>query len=140
VVEPGGLERAVRAAAGSLRTGAQLTGGADVVYDCIGSPDSLAQALRVVRPGGTVLVVGMPGHTSLDLTGLWHREVALKGSYAYTRPDFDAAISLVAQAKLGQLVSALYPLDRFRDAIEHAANAGRRGAVKIAFDLRQERL
>ena len=38
-----------------------------------------------------------------------------------------------------RLVSAVYPLDRYREAIDHAANAGRRGAVKIAFDLRDER-
>jgi hypothetical protein len=30
-------------------------------------------------------------------------------------------------------------LARFTDAIQHAASAGRRGAVKIAFDLRHER-
>jgi hypothetical protein len=42
-------------------------------------------------------------------------------------------------AGLSRLVSATYSLDRFADAIEHAANAGRRGAVKIAFDLRPEK-
>ena len=36
---------------------------------------------------------------------------------------------------LGRLVSATYPLDDHVDAIAHAASAGRRGAVKIAFDL-----
>jgi hypothetical protein len=36
-------------------------------------------------------------------------------------------------------VSATYPLSRYRDAIEHAATAGRRGSVKIAFDMRNER-
>ena len=36
-------------------------------------------------------------------------------------------------------VSAAYPLDRYRDALDHAAEAGRRGAAKIAFDMRQER-
>ena len=39
----------------------------------------------------------------------------------------------------GRLVSATYPLSRYRDAIEHAASAGARGAVKVAFDLRNER-
>jgi hypothetical protein len=29
-------------------------------------------------------------------------------------------------------------LARYEDAVEHAANAGRRGAVKIAFDLRAD--
>jgi hypothetical protein len=39
---------------------------------------------------------------------------------------------------LGDLVSATYPLAG-TSAVEHAANAGRRGGVKIAFDLRAEK-
>ncbi len=42
-------------------------------------------------------------------------------------------------AGLGRLVSATYTLDRYAEALAHAADAGRRGAVKIAFDLRGER-
>jgi len=34
-------------------------------------------------------------------------------------------------------VSATYPLDDYKDAISHAASAGRRGAVKVAFDMRE---
>jgi hypothetical protein len=45
----------------------------------------------------------------------------------------------VADAGLERLVSALYPLSRYREAIEHAADAGRRGATKVAFDLRSNR-
>lgn len=136
VCAPGELARAVRAAAGSMVVGDQLTGGATAVVDCVGSEASLGQALEVVAPGGTVHVVGMPARTTLDLTGLWHREVALRGCYAYRREDFDAAIDLVGAAELGRLVSATYPLSRYEDAIDHAAHAGVRGAVKVAFDLR----
>lgn len=144
VVSPGELGRVVRSLTGAWRfddsspaTG-QLSDGVDVVVDCVGSEASLTQALEVVAPGGRVVVVGMPGHTSLDLTTLWHRETSLAGCYAYTRDDFEAALGLVAAADLGRLVSATYPLARFPDAIEHAANAGARGAVKIAFDLRKK--
>lgn len=150
VVSPDELNGAVRLAtrsmklakdhSGASRTGGQLTGGAPVVVDCVGSEASLAQALEVVAPGGTILVVGMPATVSLDLTGLWHREVALRGVYAYRREDFRAALDLVSaegpHGDLGRLVSATYPLSRYEDAIVHAADAGRRGAVKIAFDLR----
>jgi threonine dehydrogenase-like Zn-dependent dehydrogenase len=116
--------------------GDQLTGGVAAVVDCVGSEDSLRQALHVVAPGGTVHVVGMPASVTLDLTSLWHRESSLRGCYAYTRADFSAAIDLVREKDLGRLVSATYPLSRYEDAIDHAANAGARGAVKIAFDLR----
>jgi threonine dehydrogenase-like Zn-dependent dehydrogenase len=139
VVAPGELVRAVRSETSSLMIGDHLTGGATNVVDCVGSAASLTDALRVVSPGGTVLVVGMPGHTHLDLTPLWHRESSLRGCYAYTRADFDDALHLVQAADLGRLVSASYPLSRYTEAIEHAADAGTRGAVRVAFDLRNEK-
>ena len=108
------------------------------VVDCVGSEATLTQALQVVAPGGTVHAVGMPGRTTLDLTALWHRETSLRGCYAYERADFDTALDLVAELDLGRLVTATYPLSRYEDAIDHAAHAGARGAVKIAFDLRAD--
>lgn len=148
VVEPGELARAVRRLTGSLAVASQLTGGADFVLDCVGSDDSIADALSMVRPRGTVVLVGMPGSVKVDLTTLWHRETRLVGAYAYGtesladgshRRTFELAFELVASAGLERLVSGTYPLSRYRDAIEHAASAGRRGAVKIAFDMRNER-
>jgi threonine dehydrogenase-like Zn-dependent dehydrogenase len=139
VCAPGELARSVRATTGSMVVGDQLTGGVPAVVDCVGSEASLTQALRVVAPGGTVHAVGMPGRTTLDLTGLWHRETSLRGCYAYRREDFATAAELVADADLGRLVSAGYPLARYEDAVAHAAAAGTRGAVKIAFDLRHDR-
>jgi threonine dehydrogenase-like Zn-dependent dehydrogenase len=143
-VDPGQLVRAVRRSSGSLETSGSLTGGADVVIDCVGSDDSLAQAISVVRPRGRVVLVGMPGRVSLDLASLWHREVAVVGAYAYGTEDvggllrrtFDLAMEVVSARGLGRLVSARYPLDRFEDALAHAGAAGRRGAVKVVFDLR----
>lgn len=139
VVAPRELGRLVRSLTGAfVLDDGQLTDGVDLVVDCVGSDASLTQALQVVAPGGEVLLVGMPGHASLELTTLWHRETAIRGCYAYTRPDFERAADLVDEADLARLVSATYPLSRYTDAIEHAAQAGPRGAVKIAFDLRQK--
>jgi len=84
------------------------------------------------------VLVGMPGEVSLDLTSVWHREVALRGRYAYQRADFDTAIEIIRRFDLQRLVTATYPLEQHVDAIAHAASAGRRGAVKIAFDLREK--
>ncbi len=153
VVEVRELRRAVRRATGTMALGdgdiIRLTGGADVVVDCVGSEASLADALAVVRPKGRITMVGMPGHTHVDLTGLWQREITLAGAYAYgtehtgptstPRRTFDLAFELVAAADLGRLVSATYPLARYTDAIAHAAGAGPRGGVKIAFDLTSEK-
>jgi threonine dehydrogenase-like Zn-dependent dehydrogenase len=140
VVNPGELDRTVRSQSGSMRLdNGQLSGGIEAVVDCVGSPESIAQALRIAAPGATIHAVGMPGVTTVDLTPLWQREVALRGTYAYQRADFDTAVELVQSRDLGRLVTALYPLRRYEDAIAHAATAGARGAVKIAFDLRSEK-
>jgi threonine dehydrogenase-like Zn-dependent dehydrogenase len=139
VCEPQELARVLRSRSGSWVVDDRLTGGAAEVVDCVGSGDSLQQALDVVGPGGTVHAVGMPGVTTLDLTGLWHREINLRGCYAYHHDDFATALRLAGELDLGRLVSATYPLSRYEDAIAHAANAGRRGAVKVAFDLRGEK-
>jgi len=149
VVDPGQWKRAIRLATGSLAWGdgepGQLTGGADVVIDCVGSSASIAEALAVVKPKGRIVVAGMPADVSLDLTGLWHREVQLVGAYAYGIEQvsgrdepvrtFELAFELVEVADLGRLVTAAYPLVSYPDALTHAAEAGPRGAVKIAFDL-----
>ncbi|MGD0254390.1 MAG: zinc-binding dehydrogenase [Acidimicrobiales bacterium] len=147
-VPPAQLGRAVRRQSRSLAVSErshQLTGGADVVVDCVGSAESITEALSIVRPRGRLVLVGMPGNIRIDLAPLWHRELILTGAYAYgteepadgTRRTFDLAMELVARCRLGRLVSARYPLDRFEEALAHAGAAGRRGAVKIVFDLRR---
>ncbi len=153
VCEPSELPRLIRRQTGSMAlTSAsgrdQLTAGCDIVIDCVGSSASLQQSLAIVAPRGAVVVVGMPATVKLELTTLWHRETQLVGAYAYgtetlpsgeRRRTFDLALDLVREADLGRLVSATYPLHRFQEAIEHAATAGRRGAVKVAFDLRDKK-
>ncbi len=147
VVEPDELRRTVRRTSGSwILDNGQLTGGADIVFDCVGTADSITEALAVAAPGATVVLAGMPGPVGVDLTPLWQREIRLVGAYAYGpepsaggRHSFDLAMDLVDGAGLGRLVSAAYPLDRYSDAIDHAGSAGRRGGVKIVFDLRNEK-
>ena len=143
------LDRAVRREVGCHMLGngesGALSGGTDVTIDAVGSSGSIADCLRVTRPRGRVVLLGMPSRVDLDLTGLWHREIDLKGAYTYgteTLADgsvtdtFRLATETVTAVEAERLVSATYPLDRHVDAIEHAATAGRRGAIKIAFDLR----
>lgn len=156
VIAPDELKRAVRrmtkskAISLSSEDGSvdRLTGGSDVVVDCVGSSESITDALSVTRPRGKVVLVGMPSSVNLELTPLWHREIQLVGAYTYgvetltdgsTTRTFDLAADLVESAKLDRLVSAVYPLNRYQDALEHAAAAGPRGAVKVAFDLRSEK-
>ena len=150
VCEPGELPRLVRRLTGRLAYGDQLTGGATSCSTASATRTRIAQSLAIVRPRGTVVVVGMPGQVKLDLTTLWHRETQLVGAYAYGT----GASRSTATSPGGRSTSpsswcrrptsagwspTTYPLADYKDAIDHAATAGRRGAVKVAFDLRQEK-
>ncbi len=145
VVPSAELSRAVRRESGCHVVGDYLSGGCHATIDAVGSADSMMDCLKFTRPRGRVVLLGMPAIVSLDLTGLWHRETALVGAYTYgteSMPDgtrkhtFDLAIETAAECQLERLVSASYRLDDYKDAIAHAAASGRRGAVKIVFDLR----
>ncbi|NNE95106.1 MAG: zinc-binding dehydrogenase [Acidimicrobiales bacterium] len=145
VVDPGEMMRAVRRSTNSFAIGDDLSGGADVTIDAVGSGATIDQAIGITRPRGRVVLVGMPGTESVDLTALWHRETELVGAYTYgtetlgdgsTERTFKLATDLVGKAKLDRLVSQTYPLERYDEALDHAVNAGRRGAIKICFDLR----
>lgn len=113
-----------------------LLGGADVAFECAGSPSSLELALRAVRGRGRVVLTAMPPPT--DLSPAWFREIELVGAYSGAG-DFDAAMGLVAEEHLQDLVAGSYPLQRWRDALEHAHSAGALGASKVVFDLTDKR-
>lgn len=148
VVEPRELKRAVRSVTGCRMIGNSLSGGADVTIDAVGSASSITTSLETTRPRGRIVMMGIPGTMSIDLTSLWHREIEIVGSYTYgtevlgdgsVSTSYDLAFTLVRENKLERLVTATYPLDRYKDAIRHAAEAGPKGAIKVAFDMRDEK-
>ncbi|MCS5704075.1 MAG: zinc-binding dehydrogenase, partial [Acidobacteria bacterium] len=144
-VVPDELGRAIRRAAGTRVVGSTLGSGVDVTIDAVGSSSSLTDAIGFTRPRGRVVLLGMPNQVDMNLTALWHRETELVGAYCYgtehghgDRHTFELAADMVGDLDLGQLVSEVFPLAEYQTAIEHAAQAGPRGLIKIAFDLRED--
>ena len=122
-----------------------VLGGADKVFECVGSPGTMEDAVRLSRPGGEVALVGMPGTRScLDLTPLWHTEIRLSGVYAYGIEEyeeeriktFELAMRVAPELGLEKLVGPHFRLQSYREAIAAARSAGREGHVKVVFDLR----
>ena len=147
VVPASELIRAVRRHDGCRMIGEAVSGGAHAVIDAVGSNDSITTALRITRPRGRTVLMGMPAEVTLDLTGLWHRETELVGAYTYgteslpdgtTAKTFALAAETADAIEVERWVSATYRLADHVDAIAHAADAGRRGAIKIVFDLREK--
>ncbi len=145
VVPAAELSRAVRRLVGCHVIGDHLSSGAHATIAAVGSNRTAAEALRITRPRGRVVMMGMPAEVTLDLTGLWHRETELVGAYTYgteqlpdgtTARTFDLALETATDIEAERWLSATYSLADHVDAIAHAAEAGRRGAIKVAFDLR----
>ncbi|MGH2821262.1 MAG: zinc-dependent alcohol dehydrogenase [Actinomycetota bacterium] len=146
VVAPAGAARAIRRSAHAFmltpeRGDPFLTDGVDVALDCVGSEASLDLSLRTCRGRGRVVLVGLPSG-EVDLTPVWYRELEVTGAYASGagelggRSAFDIAVQLAGDPRLQGLVDAVYPLARWRDAVDHALAAGRLGTIKVAFDPR----
>jgi threonine dehydrogenase-like Zn-dependent dehydrogenase len=123
-----------------------VMGGAGTVFECVGAPGTIEDALRLTRPGGEVTLVGMPGAKStLDLTALWYKEVRLAGSYAYSienyfgkkTSSFQLALCIAPKIGLQALVGPHFRLEDYREAIAAARSAGREGHVKLVFDHRR---
>ena len=120
--------------------------GAARVFECVGSPKTIEDALRLTRPGGAATLVGMPSaRNCLDLTALWYKEVNLAGAYAYGAEEyeggrvnsFDLALRIAPEIELETLVGPRFRLREYRDAIAAARAAGREGHVKVVFDHRE---
>ncbi|HEX9363832.1 MAG TPA: zinc-binding dehydrogenase [Candidatus Dormibacteraeota bacterium] len=150
VVAPADAFQRIRFATGSRRLESMnrslLLGGADITFECVGRADSLNDAVRFTRGGGTVVVVGMPGEEKVDWAPIWQRELTVTGAYAYGsepkkkgRKTFDLALEAASEMKLEELTGPLFGLGEYRDAIAYAMSSGRLGAVKVAFDLRRLR-
>jgi threonine dehydrogenase-like Zn-dependent dehydrogenase len=150
VVEPRDAVTALRRSTHAYRLAPErglpyLLGGVDVALDCVGSKASLDLALRTTRSGGRVVLAGMPA-AGADLSPVWFRELEITGAYAAgtERTDdgpastFDMAMDLAAEAPMEGMVGAVYPLARWREALDHAFAAGRLGTVKVAFNPRQD--
>jgi propanol-preferring alcohol dehydrogenase len=75
--------------------------GVDVVFDYVGVPQTIRQALGMVKKGGIVILVGIaPGNLEIDSLGFLLREVELRASIDHTHSDIETVERLTAEGKL----------------------------------------
>lgn len=94
--------------------------GADVIYECAGSSDTLSLAVAAVRQGGSIVLVGRsesPG--AVAPVDLIKKHVTVRASLGYTVTDVHRALDLMAD-------------DRFRVSAIHERLVGF-GGIEAAF-------
>src|SRR5712672_2542102 len=88
--------------------------GADAVLECVGTQESMMQAIRSTRPGGYVSYVGVPHGVELHGEELFFSHVHLHGGPAPVRRYLPQLIDLVWAEKIhpGKVFDLTLPLDQ----------------------------
>ena len=88
--------------------------GADSVLECVGTQESMMQAIRATRPGGSVGYVGVPHGVDLNGEELFYTHVRLHGGPAPVRRFLPELIQLVWNRKIdsGKVFDLTLPLDQ----------------------------
>lgn len=97
--------------------------GPPAVFECVGTPGPVRQAVDMVSSAGRVVIVGI-GHedVNLPIKVFTEREISVLGSTVCTPGDFAEAIRIVDgnQDAVARLITHERPLDDAVDAIAHA--------------------
>ena len=124
-----------------------LSGGYDIVFDCVGSASAVNESLKWTRAGGQVLFVGTGHGGAVDLTPVWFTELQIKGVYGRgieqfngkTAATYELVHDLMLAGKLDveKMLTHKFSLDEYRRAFSTASGKAASGAIKVAFDFRQ---
>ncbi len=108
--------------------------GVDVVYECAGKQPAIEAAVRSVKKGGRVVLIGVRGQEEgipFNVDHVVLNQISLLGMRG--SPNLLAgAIALIAsgQVNVKQLIAEEFPLERFQDAMDFYARR-ERGAVRV---------
>lgn len=120
-------------------------GGFPVIFDCVGSGQTIKQSLRYASPRARIVMIGCAAEIKkLDLTFLWARELTVKGFVGYGAEEWRGGrahtfqvthdMLLETGAPVEEMVTHVFPLDQYREALSAAANRRRTGSVKVLLD------
>lgn len=110
--------------------------GVDLVIEATGSEAAWATALSVVRRGGAVVGLGIPGQAlSLEVRKLVRGGVGVCGAYGVRRSDLERTLGFLHahQERALALFDCTFPLGRGGEAFEYAAGS----SGKVLLDVRR---
>ena len=123
-----------------------LSGGYDVVFDCVGSKGSMNESLKWTRARGQVVFVGTGHGGGVDLTPIWFRELSVIGAYGRQLEHvadrrvgtYQLVHELMLAGKLNVdgLLTHTFRVDDYRRAYAVSLDKAPAEAVKVALDFR----
>ncbi|MGE5573804.1 MAG: zinc-dependent alcohol dehydrogenase [Bacteroidota bacterium] len=121
-----------------------VQGGADLVFECVGSSTSIDDALRFTRSGGRMVLVGLAAFPKgVDWTPIWLNEITVRGSFWCGGETYEGektttyrlACALLRERKvsLARLLTHTFRIEDYRQAIEANLHKSASKVVKAAF-------
>jgi L-iditol 2-dehydrogenase len=111
--------------------------GLDVMFECSGDMTCVDQAMTLLTPGGTLVLVGIPSQrrASFDVHVMRRKELTFK-NVRRQRRCLAPVVELIAQGRIDPdpLLTHRFPLERIREAFELVA-AYRDGVIKAVVDV-----
>ncbi len=114
----------------------KVPGGFDKVIDCSGNTKAVESELLTIKPGGTMVLVGVsPKPIEFASVLAVMKELTIKGAIGYTKEEFKDCINLIADKKINviKFVDEIMPLTETQKAYERLTS-GTDSAVKIMID------
>jgi 2-desacetyl-2-hydroxyethyl bacteriochlorophyllide A dehydrogenase len=108
--------------------------GVDLVVETAGTPEAVTHALELVRPGGRVVLIGLPHEpTPVSFFSVVRREVTITGSMIY-QDEFPEALRLVQSGvvRTGPLITHRFSLDRIGEAFTAHTDPA---SIKVALEI-----
>jgi threonine dehydrogenase-like Zn-dependent dehydrogenase len=103
-----------------------LNGGVDIVYDSVGSHESLEVSVRITRTRGRIVVTGVEMPKQFEWTPLYFKEIALIGSNAFAMEEYDGRrqhamewyLEFIRTKRIDvtPIITHRYRLDAYKDA------------------------
>ena len=113
--------------------------GLDAVFECCGDQDALYQAVELLKPGGTLMIVGIPetDRIAFDPHRIRRKEITVQ-NVRRQNDAIPAAIDLIGRKKasLDFLVTHSFPLEKAQEAFDLVENY-RDGVIKAIISMDQ---
>ena len=106
----------------------------DVLFECSGAAPALIAAIPVLRPGGTIVQLGLGGDMTLPVQALTAKELSLKGSFRF-HEEFATGVSLMQKGLIDvkPFITQTFAVDQVVEAFQTAGDRSRAMKAQIRF-------
>jgi len=106
----------------------------DTLFEASGNQAALRTALDVLRPGATLVQLGLGGEMTLPINSIVAKELQLRGTFRFD-PEFELAVRLMGEGLIDvkPLITATMPFENAVAAFELASDRSQSMKVQLTF-------